>query len=84
MYVSFNGSVKSCDLWRVIVILPGSTDSLALCVFIIYFTFWQKDFKTIILMFSTHTQTLIRSRTHVFGNWVLHVLNDFCIFDFQM
>lgn len=30
---------------------------LSACVFIIYFAFWQKDFKTIILMFFPHTHS---------------------------
>lgn len=65
--ILFNGSVESWsnDLWCANVILsPRLSLSVrpsvclrSACVFIIYFAFWQKDFKTIILMFFPHTHT---------------------------
>lgn len=104
--ILFNGSVESWsnDLWCANVILsPRLSLSVrpsvclrSACVFIIYFAFWQKDFKTIILMFFPHTHTYIyiyiyiqasRYReTDITSNWVgfigkmLKCRNDFCQF----
>jgi len=78
----------TCDV-QMLSCLPGclypSVCLRSACVFIIYFAFWQKDFKTIILMFFAHTRiyTCRYRATDITSNWVgfigkmLKCWNDF-------